>query len=74
MTTSSIGILVSTFTFKLKLESLILLGEAINTLHHFVGLTNSVKFLVQKFLLCYFLMLILMLLMCYKSASQSAGT
>ena len=57
MATSFIGILVSMFTFKLKLLSLILLGEAINTLH-FVGLTSGVKFLVQK-ILCDLLLIML---------------
>ena len=58
VTTSFIRILVSMFTFKLKLLSLILLGEAINTLHHFVGLTSGVKFLVRKFLCDLLLMML----------------
>ena len=54
MTTSFLGILIITISFPLKLEPLILLNEARNLLHHFVGLTRGVKFYVQKFL-CYLL-------------------
>ena len=54
MTTSFLGILIITISFPLKLEPLILLNEARNLLHHFVGPTRGVKFYVQKFL-CYLL-------------------